>query len=916
MNKENTANNKTEYNSVLLSLNDFMLEQNELNDYEELIKAILNQLQLLFNPIATVYSEYDEDNKVLSIKEINVNQSVLNFFARIGGKRIFSTVTPVNDDMYEKMTGDRIEIVSTMHEATAGAVSKSVSSAIGKTLNINCYLGLAFMVDDRVYGTAVIVLKEEPEHSIIDLLKTYIHFTSISLKRVLAERALKEREQELKTITENMTDLVSMADVEGRYSYLSGNHYDLFGYEEVELLGRYVWEILYSEDLDKIADMFSKCITAGEGGQAEYRVVRKDGSLIWVDTVGSILYDNEAISGALFVTRNITDRKQAEQALKESEQELKTVAENMTDLVSMTDAEGRITYVSGSYYQLLGYEKDELLGKTVFEIVCEDDLPDVLAKFQEGVAKGENDSVDYKAVKKDGSIIWLETKSNLLFDSEGSVSGVIFSTRDITERKKVEEALRESEQKYRNIADNVTDVVWVADMNFKVTYVSPSVERMFGETVEEHLQKTLEQKFTPQSLECMFRTLQEEMEKEKDPLSDKNRTRVLEVEYYKADGNTIWVSMHISALRDDRGIIKGFQGVARDVTDRKKTEDYIRYISYHDQLTDLYNRHYFEQCKEDLKDLPVLNVIMTDVNGLKLVNDTYGHKAGDELLKTYANILRKSFRQSDLFFRWGGDEFIIILKNTEETKSWELCNRLIKHCGETFVNDIPLSISVGISSKAPGQGIDKAIQEAEDLMYKHKLLESRSSKNLIMKTLLETLSEKSFETKEHIDRMNLIGRQFGESLSLPPSELSRLGTLTMLHDIGKINIDKHVLLKKTALTDEEWEEIIKHTEVGYRITRTTEEFAYVAEEILSHHERWDGKGYPQGLEGKSIPYLARVLNLIDSYEVMCSSRPYKNKMSVEEIIEEIVRCSGKQFDPDLAEEFVLFLREGYDEREY
>jgi diguanylate cyclase (GGDEF)-like protein len=330
-------------------------------------------------------------------------------------------------------------------------------------------------------------------------------------------------------------------------------------------------------------------------------------------------------------------------------------------------------------------------------------------------------------------------------------------------------------------------------------------------------------------------------------------------------------------------------------------------MSYHDQLTGLYNRHYFEHAKKELKELPVISVIMTDINGLKLINDTYGHEAGDELLKEYARILKESFKKSDLIFRWGGDEFVVVLKNTAEATSWELCNRLVRRCGETLVRDIPLSISVGISSKLEGENIDLAFPEAENMMYKNKLTESKSSKNLIMKTLLQTLSEKSFETKEHIERMSDIGKRLGLSLDLPPSELSRLSTLIMLHDIGKINIDSHILLKRTALDEDEWAEINKHPEVGYRITRTAEEFAYVAEEILSHHERWDGLGYPQGLAGDSIPYLSRILALIDSYDVMRNGRPYKRKMKIEEIIEEIEKCSGKQFDPELARKFIMFI---------
>ncbi len=786
MNTEDIPNNTTEYNSGLLSLNNFLIEQAEINEYADLIKSIVDQLDRLLKPIATVYSEYDTGNKELRIKEINANKDMLNLLLKFGGKKILSTVTPVNDDLYKKMVVGRLEIVSSLNEATEGAVPKKVSSLIGKAFSIKCYLGISFVIDGYVYGTAVLVLKEKPEQYILELLKTYAHFTSITLRRTLAE-----------------------------------------------------------------------------------------------------------------------------QALRASEQELKIVTENMTDLVSMTDVEGRIIYVSGSYRQLLGYEKDELLGKAVFEIVFEEDLPEVLAKFQKAIATGENDSVDYRAVKKDGTIIWLETLGNLLFDNDGLVNGAIFSIRDITDRKRFEEALSESEQKYRNIADNITDVVWIADMNFTVTYVSPSVERMLAETVEEHLQKTMDQKFPPQSLEYLFRVFSEEMEKENDPLSDKNRTRVLEVEHYKADGTTIWLSMHISALRDHSGKIMGFQGVARDITDRKNAEDYIRYISFHDQLTGLYNRHYFEHCRKEFENIPVISVIVTDINSLKLVNDTYGHEYGDQLIKEYAKILKQSFKQSDLIFRWGGDEFIVILKNTEEARSWELYSRLNKHCGNTYVKDIPLSISVGISPKMQGEKIEKALNEAENMMYNNKIKESKSSKKLIIQTILQALSDISHETKGHTERMSLTCHQFGKYLDLSPPELSRLDALTMLHDIGLIKIDSDILLKEAPLNSEEWEEIRKHPGVGYHITRSTEEFACVAEEILTHHEKWDGTGYPQGLAGESIPYLARILSLIDSYEVMYYGRPYKKKMSTDEIIEEVERCSGKQFDPDLAEDFIAFLKEGY-----
>jgi len=761
------SNSTPNLNSVMFNLNAFMLEQLEINDYDQLGKIIVAQLDKLCKPVATIYNEYDRQSKLLRIKEVKANKGILDLAIKIGGEKLFSTTTPVSSEMYKSMSFERVEFIPSLHGASGGAVSKVLANSIDKALNLKGYLGLSFVLKGQVYGTAVIALREEPDSFYKEILKTYAHFTSDSLKRVITEQALRKSEKELRAITENITELIAMTDTEGRFTYLSGNHYNLYGYGKDELLGRYAWDIIYPEDMDKITSMFNKHITEGNGGRAEYRVVRKDGRLIWADTVGSILKEDGETSGALFITRDVTDRKHAEEALKESENRSRAILNTLPDLMFIYSRDGYYLDYHASDHCLLYVQPEQFIGKSVYEV-----LPEKVAAL---FLKAFKSAYEYKIV-------------NYALDVPGG---------------------------------------------------------------SKHFEARI-------------------------------------------------------SLMDQERLI----AIIRDITEQKKAEEHIRYISYHDQLTSLYNRHYFEHCKAWLKNIPVISVIMTDINSLKLVNDIYGHEAGDELLIKYAERIKKSFKDSDLFFRWGGDEFVIVLINTGEAKSWELCNRLINYCGETFVRDIPLSISVGISSKLGGLDIDKAIQEAEDMMYKNKLIESKSSKNLIVKTLLKTLSEKNLETRDHIDRMTAIGRQYGEMLSLPPSELARLETLIMLHDIGKINIDDHILEKKTALTDQEWQEIKKHPEIGYRITRTAVEFAYIAEEVLAHHEWWDGNGYPRGLQGKSIPYLSRILNLIDSYEIMSSGRPYKKKMSSEEIIEEIKNCSGSQFDPDLSEKFILFLREG------
>jgi diguanylate cyclase (GGDEF)-like protein len=347
--------------------------------------------------------------------------------------------------------------------------------------------------------------------------------------------------------------------------------------------------------------------------------------------------------------------------------------------------------------------------------------------------------------------------------------------------------------------------------------------------------------------------------------------------------------------------------ITSNVLTRQKTEISIRYMSFHDQLTGLYNRHFLEEEMARLntkRQLP-LAVIMADLNGLKLVNDTYGHDRGDEMLIEAAIIIRKSCREEDVIARWGGDEFVILLPQTTAEEARLICKRITEGCRGAFVEDVPVSIALGIATKtSETKSIIETLQEAEDEMYRQKLTESRSTKSAVVTSLLNTLAAKSFETEEHTRGMQKIAQKIGAKLNLPDSELHRLELLITLHDIGKINISEDILTKKSSLTDDEWEAIKKHSEIGYRIAMATEEFAHVADDILAHHERWDGSGYPQGLKGSNISLPARITAIADAYEVMSHGRPYKKAMNENEIIAEFRRCSGNQFDPELVEIFL------------
>ena len=381
---------------------------------------------------------------------------------------------------------------------------------------------------------------------------------------------------------------------------------------------------------------------------------------------------------------------------------------------------------------------------------------------------------------------------------------------------------------------------------------------------------------------------------------------------YEFDSGLISFGNSSRIANGEQKLYNIFSKRLEDILKRIQYRKYLEYLSIHDTLTGLYNRAYIEEKMKRLdtsSQLP-MSIIMADLNGLKLVNDTYGHETGDEMLQVVANILRDSCRKEEIIARWGGDEFVILLPQTTEKGSEFICQTITNNLQEAYVNNIPISLAFGTGVKrSMKEEIKNVLKQAEDNMYKKKLAESCSARSAVINTLLKTLGAKSYETEVHTQRMIDAALKIGEKLGLSESELNRLQLLITLHDIGKINIPEETLTKEESLTEEEWEVIKKHPEVGYRVALTTKEFAHTAEDILAHHERWDGKGYPRGLKEKEIPLLARITSIVDAFDVMLNGRPYKKAMPKEEIIAEFRKCAGTQFDPELIDVFLGVLDE-------
>ena len=375
----------------------------------------------------------------------------------------------------------------------------------------------------------------------------------------------------------------------------------------------------------------------------------------------------------------------------------------------------------------------------------------------------------------------------------------------------------------------------------------------------------------------------------------------------KKNGQEIPIEDSAAPIKCENGNVIGAVVVFRDYTEKKEKQDKIIYLSYHDQLTGLYNRRFFEEELIRLdteRNLP-FTIAMVDVNGLKLTNDAFGHFAGDRLLKRVAQILKNHCRTDDIIARIGGDEFVILLPQTSYEEAEKVVNRIYKSVENCYLDQIVISVSIGWDTKG---SVDQTIRDtfikAEEHMYRKKLTESQSMRNETIKAILKTVNEKSEREKIHAEKVSEISKIIGKMLNLPQDVINEIEIAGLMHDIGKIGISDLVLNKEGALTEEEYTEIKRHPEGSYHILKAVDAYTKLADYVLSHHERWDGKGYPRGIKGKDIPLVSRIIAIADAFEAMTSTRPYRETLSEAEALLEINKNAGTQFDPEIAHKFV------------
>lgn len=482
--------------------------------------------------------------------------------------------------------------------------------------------------------------------------------------------------------------------------------------------------------------------------------------------------------------------------------------------------------------------------------------------------------------------------------------------KEIDKRKETEERLvqeKQLEMKQREYLQvlfcNSQDGIVELDKEGFVVNVNEAFLKMFGYTKDECIGKDVDTLVVPKER-------YKEAREYTDVALKEGMVNIETVRYGKYN-NPVNVLLRSVAIRLNDEVVGGY-AIYTDITEIKDYEKQLRYLSLHDNLTGFYNLNYFNRIieKYEGKNDSIVSVILADVNGLKLVNDTLGHQYGDKLLKMFAVVVKRCIKE-EICVRIGGDEFVIILPNEDEEYAEGLIKKIkneILKFNETLEEKIlTLSVAMGCATKKGNRTIRDALKEADDMMYKDKLLNKMSSRNQIMNVLMATLSEKDYITHGHTERVRKMCEKIADKMGLSEAKKNNLVLLADVHDLGKVAIPDEVLNKKGKLTEEEWEIMKSHAEKGYRIALNSYELSSIAELILKHHERWDGKGYPLNLKGEEIPIECRILAVADAYDAMTNLRPYNTVKTHKEAIEEIKRCSGSQFDPKVVEAFLSII---------
>ena len=803
---------------------------------------------------------------------------------------------PIREDKISKST---VTVFNTLTDLTGKVIPKNIVTLIEKIAGIQQVVLIRVEINKKTAADFTIFMDKNQEFKNFEEAELFASQASILIDKLNISRNLIERQENFDFLVETTGAGTWDWDMISDKVIFSKEWKAMLGYSDEEVENSFNgWKRLWHpED----APMIEKTIKDYmEEKIPEYEVVHrlkhKKGGWKWILTRGNLLKDEKGKPYRWAgINIDLTE-------IKENEEKQKVLVDNSYDIIYRITTEGEFDFISKAWTTLLGYTVKDALGKSFAPYVHPDDLKK-LTEFFEKIQKTQKrmEISDYRLKHKDGSWHVFTTNAVPIWNEYGEVTGYSGTARDITDLKiALEETLEQKEELERFFTINL-DLLCITDFQGNFIRVNKSWERILGYSVEYLLKTNFLSYVHPEDLEMTLEAVNN--------LNEGNPV-INFINRYKAwDGSYKYIEWRSAPYNNL------IYAAARDITERKEQEKEVEYLSYHDQLTGLYNRRYMEDSIKRLdeeRNLP-LCIMMIDVNGLKMANDAFGHKMGDRLLVTAAEILKSVTRADDILCRVGGDEFMLILPETDSEAATKIKKRISERSRESLLDSVVVSLAVGFEIKISAfQDINDILRQSDSNMYKDKFKNGRAMRLQTVNNIINDIDKKYSHEKKHRNKVAEYSLMIGDALNFDENRMEDLKLAALVHDVGKIKISGELLNKKGKPSKEEWEELKKHPVIGYNILKAVDEYAGIADEVLHHHERWDGKGYPKRLKGEEIPLISRILSVADAFEAMTSERPYKSQKTVEEAITELKKCSGKQFDPEITEVFIKIIEErGY-----
>lgn len=739
---------------------------------------------------------------------------------------------------------------------------------------------------------------------------SYLGLTAVKRKRMLeqTQNRLIEEERMKTTLIQNLPGVAyrCLDDSDYHMLYASDQIMTLTGYAPNDFYEDHIQygKLILEEDAKQVQQAFLKAKQHNTKVNITYRISTKTGEIRTVHETARYVTqqdasENHVIEGFI---QDMTDQRSAELAASYHKDLLQYIISHSNQGIAVHDKDLNYVYVSDTYYTMYQIKDKNIIGRHHYEVFP--DLPQKWRDVHQRVLKGETLKGDRDAYKRtDGTVHYTRWQCQPWYDASGNIAGIIVYTEVINDLVETEIKLQRSVDNLELVMDSLPIGIAVNSVTPKVTfdYMNEHFPRIYGTTKE-----TLEQ--ADSFWDAVY---------EPGPAKEALKEQVLSDIASGDVRRMVWEDVPITKRGKVERYINAYAtpipktnlliSTVIDVTERKLKEDEIKHASLHDYLTGLPNRRYYEQklaALDDQTNYPLV-VAIADMDGLKLINDAFGQETGDEALKKITTLLIKHKPNQAFLARVGGDEFALIAPNMTEAAFKTVKDHLVSEVNHHQIGDIKLSISIGHAIKADVEdSIHDILKQAEDHLYSNKVLQGQSARNETIMMLFETLTDKFEEEKIHSDRVSMYCQKMGEALQLSQDEKKELAFAGLMHDIGKITIPDSILDKPGKLTEDEWVIMKRHTINGYHILRSADKYSRLAEYALTHHERFDGKGYPNGLIGEDIPLFSRIISIADAYEAMTADRPYRKALDPKKAQAELKRCAGTQFDAKLVKVFV------------